>query len=49
MDTLEEEDRLRAEAARRLEERRLRKMMSPNQRITGRPVSYTSPSVQSPP
>ena len=51
-DTLEdaasEEDRLRAEAARRLERRR-RKMMSPKERlarITGRPVSQTSPSVQ---
>ena len=54
-DTLEdaasEEDRLRAEAARRLERRR-RKMMSPEERlarITGRPVSQTSPSVESPP
>ena len=51
VDTLEEEDRLRAEVARRLERRR-RKMMSPEQRlarIAGRPVSQTSPSVQSPP
>ena len=54
-DTLEdaasEEDRLRAEAARRLERRR-RKMMSPEERlarITGKPVSQTSPSIESPP
>ena len=54
-DTLEdaasEEERLRAEAAKRLERRR-RKMMSPEERlarITGRPVSQTSPSAESPP
>ena len=51
VDTLEEEDRLRAEAARGLERRR-RKMMTPEERlarIRGRPVSQTSPLVQSPP
>ena len=54
-DTLEdaasEEDRLRSEAAKRLERRR-RKMMSPEERlarITGRPVSQISPSAESPP
>ena len=46
-----EEDRLRAEAAKRLERRR-RKMMSPEERlarITGRPVSQVSPTLESPP
>ena len=50
-DAASEEDRLRAEAAKRLERRR-RKMMSPEERlarITGRPVSQTSPTLESPP
>merc|ERR1712098_930327 len=45
-DALNDEDRLRQEAAKRLERRR-RKMMSPEERlakITGRPVSSTSPT-----
>ena len=44
VDTLEEEDRLRAEAARGLERRR-RKMMSPEHRLArflGRPVQCHS-------
>ena len=47
----EQEDGLRSEAARRLDRRR-RKMMTPEERlarIRGRPVSQTSPLVQSPP
>ena len=50
-DAATEEDRLRAEAAKRLERRR-RKMMSPEERlarITGRPVSQISPTLESPP
>ena len=50
-DAASEEDRLRAEATKRLERRR-RKMMSPEERlarITGRPVSQTSPTLESPP
>lgn len=50
-DAASEEDRLRAEAAKRLERRR-RKMMSPEERlarITGRPVSQVSPTLESPP
>jgi len=48
-DALNDEDRLRQEAAKRLERRR-RKMMSPEERlakITGRPVSSTSPTNES--
>ena len=44
-DMVNDEDRLRLEAAKRLERRR-RKMMSPEERlakITGRPVSSSSP------
>ena len=44
-DVVNDEDRLRQEAAKRLERRR-RKMMSPEERlakITGRPVSSSSP------
>ena len=50
-DAASEEDKLRAEAARRLERRR-RKMMSPEERlarITGRPVSSASPTAETPP
>jgi len=48
-DVLNDEDRLRQEAAKRLERRR-RKMMSPEERlakITGRPVSSMSPTNES--
>ena len=50
-DAASEEDKLRAEAARRLERRR-RKMMSPEERlarITGRPVTSASPTASETP
>ena len=50
-DVINDEERLRQEAAKRLERRR-RKMMNPEERlarITGRPVSSVSPSSETSP